>query len=528
MIFKPYYHESGAVWTGIFPPFFNVLFMTVKSRFALIHPGIQILLSYLRFLLSYLRFFAAGIAFSFNNLIERMEKFLLLRDNKQTGPYSAADLEKMGLKSYDLIWVDGKSAAWRYPGEIDALKSFAPPVEEQPYDRFYKKDQDTDHKESDHKEAIQKESYHKEADQKETGKVGIDHNRIVRKEIDRNEIPVEKKRDSEKNPARHIFVSIPKRKSEPVNKSFDNSEHANYLPPVSPSEKFPDRTRESINESAAYMTANLEPEPTRPSNEFVSKTDEKPLSVNTKGNKGLNPVYLMAAALFLFALISVFLYMNYKEQNKQLNRLNEIVLNMQQGSEVKSTTPVYNAVAPVLQPESLLIDTLGATKMNLTPVERSPEEKSVAKKPVSKKIINTDTSTKESVLQEPTETKPAIINNTPSPGRSVKRRGSSDQLKITTNDFKVGFLGGISGLQVTLANNGETPMEKVDVAVEYLSKENKVVKTQVLTFKNIAPGAALTQDVPRVARGITVRCKIGQAQSSESVASNQEPSGKTP
>ena len=68
-----------------------------------------------------------------------MKQFLLLRSNKQSGPYSAEDLKQMGLKPYDLIWVEGKSAAWRYPGEIEELKSFAPPVEEQPYDRFYKK-----------------------------------------------------------------------------------------------------------------------------------------------------------------------------------------------------------------------------------------------------------------------------------------------------------------------------------------------------------------------------------------------------
>ena len=45
----------------------------------------------------------------------------------------------MGLKAYDLVWIEGKSAAWRYPGEIEEFKSFAPPVEEQPFDRFFKR-----------------------------------------------------------------------------------------------------------------------------------------------------------------------------------------------------------------------------------------------------------------------------------------------------------------------------------------------------------------------------------------------------
>lgn len=68
-----------------------------------------------------------------------MKIYRLLRNNKETGPYSADELITMGLKQYDLIWADGKSAAWRYPGEIPELKDFAPAVLEQPFDRFYKK-----------------------------------------------------------------------------------------------------------------------------------------------------------------------------------------------------------------------------------------------------------------------------------------------------------------------------------------------------------------------------------------------------
>lgn len=68
-----------------------------------------------------------------------MKTYRLLRNNKESGPYSADDLIQMGLKAYDLVWVDGKSASWRYPCEIGELKPYAPEVEEQPFDRFYKK-----------------------------------------------------------------------------------------------------------------------------------------------------------------------------------------------------------------------------------------------------------------------------------------------------------------------------------------------------------------------------------------------------
>ncbi|HEY6977974.1 MAG TPA: FxLYD domain-containing protein [Chitinophagaceae bacterium] len=68
-----------------------------------------------------------------------MKQYRLLRNNKESGPYSAEELIQSGFKPYDLIWLDGKSAAWRYPGEIEEFKPYAPAVEEQPFDRFYKK-----------------------------------------------------------------------------------------------------------------------------------------------------------------------------------------------------------------------------------------------------------------------------------------------------------------------------------------------------------------------------------------------------
>lgn len=68
-----------------------------------------------------------------------MKPYRLLRNNKESGPYSATELIQMGLKPYDLVWVDGKSASWRYPSEIAEFKPYAPAVEEQPFDRFYKK-----------------------------------------------------------------------------------------------------------------------------------------------------------------------------------------------------------------------------------------------------------------------------------------------------------------------------------------------------------------------------------------------------
>jgi hypothetical protein len=56
--------------------------------------------------------------------------YLLLRNNQQTGPYSLEELLQFDLKPFDLIWIEGKSAGWYYPQEIDTL---------QPYLPFYRK-----------------------------------------------------------------------------------------------------------------------------------------------------------------------------------------------------------------------------------------------------------------------------------------------------------------------------------------------------------------------------------------------------
>ncbi len=52
--------------------------------------------------------------------------YLMLRNNQQTGPYTLEEILQLNLKPFDLVWMEGRSAAWRYPGEIDSLKPFVP------------------------------------------------------------------------------------------------------------------------------------------------------------------------------------------------------------------------------------------------------------------------------------------------------------------------------------------------------------------------------------------------------------------
>jgi len=51
-----------------------------------------------------------------------MKKYLLLRDNRQSGPHSIEQLGSIGLLPMDLIWMENESTSWNYPEEIEELK----------------------------------------------------------------------------------------------------------------------------------------------------------------------------------------------------------------------------------------------------------------------------------------------------------------------------------------------------------------------------------------------------------------------
>lgn len=53
-----------------------------------------------------------------------MLAYLLLRDNIQSGPYSLEELKAAGIRSTDMLWIEGRSSAWRYVDEIEELLAF--------------------------------------------------------------------------------------------------------------------------------------------------------------------------------------------------------------------------------------------------------------------------------------------------------------------------------------------------------------------------------------------------------------------
>jgi hypothetical protein len=57
-----------------------------------------------------------------------MKTYLLLRNNRQSGPFTLTEMLTEGLRPHDLVWVEGQSASWRYPSELEELKAHVPPA----------------------------------------------------------------------------------------------------------------------------------------------------------------------------------------------------------------------------------------------------------------------------------------------------------------------------------------------------------------------------------------------------------------
>ncbi|MBB1284282.1 DUF4339 domain-containing protein [Flavisolibacter sp. BT320] len=86
-------------------------------------------------------------------------------------------------------------------------------------------------------------------------------------------------------------------------------------------------------------------------------------------------------------------------------------------------------------------------------------------------------------------------------------------LRLSANNYDVGFLGGISNLQISVSNPSSQEVSKALVEVEFLRKNGKVVGTQTVTVTGIAPGGSKTISIPDNNRGVSVRYKVVKTES---------------
>jgi hypothetical protein len=414
--------------------------------------------------------------------------YLLLRDNKQSGPYSLDELKAKGLKAYDLVWVEGRSAAWRYPSEIDELSAFAPAVEEQPFDRFYKK-------------PVAATATVAKPTDKMVGTTGT---------IETNTATVTVTQPAtSSNPAtkRRIYVTMPG--------GIAARETGREPAPIPAREPVPAKEPAPIREIA-------------PAREVLRETTSMREVVRgiAKPKRFWLPVGIGAAVLVLLTA-GIFIGLSIHKDAPGFQKLASRTSRDNEQPLVRTTAqplPVSPVNDPAAGNSRTAQMTATPTNANATETDRLaakprvtiPRQKAevpnVQKKDAGQAAIQaaiTDSlAVQPDVLHRETVHRTDALQNQPVDDRERLRVALANQVSVGTNKYAVGTFGGIHNLQITVTNRSTYSLDLVVVAVSYIQANKKTYKTENLYFRGIGPGMALMLEAPKSSRGINVEYKI--------------------
>jgi len=459
-----------------------------------------------------------------------MNKYLLLRNNKQTGPYTLDDIKTMGLKPYDLVWVEGKSAAWRYPGEIEEFKSFAPPVEEQPYDRFFKKS----------------------SPEKKTGHLQVEPSVSEDKpSVEKEYIPKIFSGEPKKEPRRRKYVSVSmpsgtqrttipadnKEQKENINKTT-REEIADKRPvPVSSEEKNSAENTGEIkkSEKPVEQTGSVRWKTIEQQKSVVigEKSFEQPVSDIREENKTIsalfperkiderndqdnNNTFAQAAGLKRKELArSILQGIAIAAALVSLVAVG-ILIGMGIGSakspDAQPTSQTVNSDLAVMKEAPAALDTIMPTAVysvvDTIAKTTAPPPTNKPKASVKKAVVSPQNLAVEVVAAPETIVKTPEVITDKVADREAIRQNITKQIHISTNDYKVGMFGGIDDVKVTVHNGSEYPVDLVVVDVSYIQSNKKSYKTESLQFKDLAANSSLTLSAPKTNKGIKIQTSL--------------------
>ena len=515
-----------------------------------------------------------------------MPSYRLLRSNKESGPYSLSDLVKLGLKPYDLVWVDGRSAAWRYPSEVSELKEYAPIVEEQPYDRFFKKPSET---EASSKNIFPQEEIipSKKTINENFVKEETAHNILKESNIESNvnkpitpEIPSP---SYQPQPKKKVFVSMPETIGfEPYPNPIEDTKHEQkyeqYLPKQTPIQA---QQRSLPAEEKSYSPINIqESDESKLETKYTQSLDDiKEMYINTlvqrktrNRRKEIFKKYIRPA-LVPVCLLTAGVAIGYIITSKKTS--------LQASQSVATVIPQQNT--PVPKNDSVPVDNKNTVpadnkilqtdeKQNLTPGTNDKKERSLNKQeqafidqqklkrntetvPKAVLPVVTEKKEKESFISDnevatvqkknveidPTtgERKKVVRendndvnlvenhakNNTERPSKKNNsdpvflengdRKDIRDLVTVKNNEYLRGAFGGIRGLELTVYNNSNFLVDEVSVELQIMKPSEQPLRTDIITFRNIAANGKITVKVPDSQRGIRVDYRITNIESKQ-------------
>jgi hypothetical protein len=405
-----------------------------------------------------------------------MTTYYLLRSNKKSGPYDLDQLLKLGLKPYDLVWLEGKSAAWRYPSEVEILKDYSPVAEEQPFDRFYKRP-------GEEKAPVRPAAKTEASLQTETT--------ILQPVI-----------------SKKVFVAMPV-----------SSTPKTTIKPMVPVEP---PVKNQIIEPANIKVE----EPVLKQNYSESFDEIKQRYTETYLNRkkktmwpGFNSTVLQVfgGAIFFCAIV-VLAYKNFTDEDKPATKRTIVIQPEKTKPALVNNTITLPEETPPSKDETIndlpaatVIEKEKTEEKKTDIVFETPAKKSNAILPEKKTsvIVNDKPEIKK-------ENNSAIAEQkTEKPKPRLQLADISGQVSVKANNYKQRAFGGVQNLELTVTNQSAFVLDKVLVELQYLKPSEEPIKTESIVFNSVAPGGTQTIKIPDFLRGIKVKYKITNVSSTQ-------------
>lgn len=164
----------------------------------------------------------------------------------------------------------------------------------------------------------------------------------------------------------------------------------------------------------------------------------------------------------------------------------------------------------VAQPAIVMTgNTPAAPLVPAKPEKAKKEEKVAVQNPLA-----TETQSTAAVKDEPSEPtadKEAKAANAGNEGETTAaddKKPLAAKLVISANDYKKGFLGGVSDLELTVKNSSSQSIDKATIVVDYLKPNGKLVQTQTVEVSGLDAGETKKVGVPNTSRGVNVRYRV--------------------
>ena len=470
--------------------------------------------------------------------------YLLLRSNKQTGPYSIEELLQLNLKPFDLVWVDGRSAAWQYPSEIPALKPYVP---ETPQAGIPFKPISTSAMEETHLTDVNPNSY----------------SQIQNPNPPKTETP------------KRVFVSVPKTVAATnEQKTFSNHnsppEHKAYMPPV---EQPVYETKEEVKPvTPSYSQQYQHSKPldegavhtnySRPLQEVEEDYTNWVYKQKTKKKASINAKD-MALVVLLLAVIGGGYYVmskpsvansvlptnktavrttqqpeennpvetkrkdivsedqkeagistngtitNETKQSKNIKTKNPVTVTQ---SQTNSSVPQGQSSLPVEKTNPNIQDDNndpvsqpgeGQQQKQTAPAEKKKKLGEVIKGIFSKKEKNEDPKNDAPVLEDPrpaNDRQATRRGDTNSPADNSAAHETSiaslmEQVDLTSNAPE-NWMMGVKNLKINLKNRSNVTIQAASVTVSYYDENDQLLEKKLIYFSNVAPKAKVSVAAP--------------------------------